>query len=300
MTGEHEINVAVAFRDKLIQEFGFTEGNISLTLESLKQTPHNKDLTDCLKVASKSGKGTPGRPDLIGDNIPHYSKLIFLVEVKPTKKGHQGPHHIQIPNIIERQKQYPKEIVAFAVDGVHWYMHACREKFSVIGLAVSGTKEEVENDSYSFSAFFQRQSKLDENGELKHYDSLPLTYNNPAQSPVNNLISLDEFLDAARYDPQFLANAKSTIEETKAALKPILDGRYVEDDKRALTLSSLLVALQDETCQATLLESEDQDTRIEAILEAYERQMTRNELLEEDAAAVEEAALTEPVVGEEE
>ena len=33
--------------------------------------------------------------------------------------------------------------------------------------------------------------------------SLPLTYNNPAQSPVNNLISLDEFLDAADYNPIF-------------------------------------------------------------------------------------------------
>jgi len=299
MAGEHEINVAVAFRDKLIQEFGFTEGNISLTLESLKQTPHNKDLTDCLKVASKSGKGTPGRPDLIGDNIPHHSKLIFLVEVKPTKKGHQGPHHIQIPNIIERQKQYPKEIVDFAVDGVHWYMHACREKFSIIGLAVSGTKEEVENDSYSFSAFFQRQSKPDENDELKHYDAVPLTYNNPAQSPVNNLISLAEFLDAAKYNPQYLVNAEKSIEDTREDLKSITD-RYKANLERALTFSSLLVALQDETCRTTLLEIEDKEARLTSILDAYERRMTLNGLPEEEAAAEEEAQIVGPGGGEEE
>ena len=68
----------------------------------------------------------------------------------------------------------------------------------------------------------------------------------------------------------------------------------------ALTLSSLLVALQDETCQATLSTSEDQDIRIGAILEAYERQMMGNESLEEDAAVVEEATVTEETGGEEE
>jgi len=295
----NEVNVAVAFRDKLIQKYGFTAGKITLTLEDVEKNDRNKDLLDCLKVASKSGKSKQGRPDLNGYNIPNNDRLIFLVEIKPTKKAHQGPHHLQIPNIVERQKTYPKDIVNFAVDGVHWYMHACREKFSVIGLAVSGTKEEVEDDSYSFSAFFQRRSEPDENGRLIHYDPVPLTYNNPAQSPVNMLIKLEEFLDAADYNPQFLANAKNNIEETKAALSQILDSRYVEDDKRALTLSSLLVALQDENCRDTLLGSEDHQIRIEAILAAYERQMTGNELLEEDAAVV-EATLTEETGGEEE
>jgi hypothetical protein len=275
-----EADTTYAFRSLLDSEFGFTGGEITLSQESIEGNITNQDLIDCLSTASKKGTGKSGRPDLLGYNIQNHSKLIFLIEVKPTKVKHQGPHQ-EITDIMERSEQHPKDIQDYAVDGIQWYMHHCRERFSVIGLAVSGTKEEIESRSFSISTYYQRQSKS-EVDELHHYDIVPLTYNNPSQSPITSLIQLQEYLDAEKYDPQFLVDAEKSIEDTKDELEPII-GHYAVNLERALTLSSLLVALGDETCQGEVGAGEHDD-RIELILDAYERQMTSNE--PEDAGVV--------------
>jgi len=268
-----ENDTTIAFVEKLKRDFGFDIDEIVVSTESVKKSKPNSDLTKCLATSSKNGKGkAPGRPDILVYDIPGKPRLIFLVEVKPTKSKHQGKNHVQFPNIIERQKHHPKDIKDCAVDGVMWYMHHCRESFSVIGLAVSGTDDEVRAGTASISIFFQRQSKM-EGGSLKHYDIVPMTYNNPAQSPINEVITLQEYKDAALYDPQYLVDATKGIDETKKKLKPITD-EYRPTDKRALTLSSLLVALQDEECRNYFLEeSGSKEERVQAIIDAYERQM---------------------------
>ena len=268
-----ENDTTIAFVEKLKGDFGFDIDGIVVSTESVKKNKPNSDLTECLAKSSKNGKGNAaGRPDILVYDLPDKPKLILLVEVKPTKNKHQGPNHVQIPNIKERQKQHPKDIKDCAVDGVMWYMYHCRERFSVIGLAVSGTDDEVRSDNYSISTFFQRQSKM-EGDSLKHYDIVPMTYNNPAQSPINEVISLQEYIDAAQYDPQYLVDATKGIDGTKKELKPITD-EYKPTDKRALTLSSLLVALQDEDCRNYFLEeSGSKEERVQAIIDAYEQQM---------------------------
>ena len=110
---------------------------------------------------------------------------------------------------------------------------------------------------------------------LKHYDIVPMTYNNPAQSPINEVITLQDYIDAAMYDPQYLVDATRDIDEIKEQLKPITS-LYQPTDKRALTLSSLLVALQDEDCQNYFLRpAGSREEHVEAIIEAYEREMAR-------------------------
>lgn len=270
-----ENDTTIAFVEKLKADFGFDIDEIVVATESVNESKPNSDLTKCLATSSKNGKGkAPGRPDILVYDIPGEPRLIFLVEVKPTKSRHQGPNHVRFPNIIERQKQHPKDIVDYAVDGVMWYMHHCRERFSIIGLAVSGTDDEVQSGSYSIATFFQRQSKM-EGDLLKHYDIVPMTYNNPAQSPINEVITLQDYIDAAMYDPQYLVDATRDIDEIKEQLKPITR-LYKPTDKRALTLSSLLVALQDEECQNYFLRpAGSKEEHVEAIIQAYEREMAR-------------------------
>ena len=274
-TDMSENNTTIAFVKRIERDFGFDIDGIVVSTESVKRSKPNSDLTKCLATSSKNGKGkAPGRPDILVYDIPGKPRLIFLVEVKPTKSKHQGPNHVQFPDIIERQKQHPKDIKDCAVDGVMWYMHHCRERFSVIGLAVSGTDEEVQSGTASISTFFQRQSKP-EGDSLNHYDIVPMTYNNPAQSPINEVITLQDYEDAAQYDPQWLVDATRDIDEIKEQLKPITS-LYQPTDKRALTLSSLLVALQDEVCRNYFLRPEgSMEEHVEVIIQAYEREMAR-------------------------
>ena len=270
-----ENDTTIAFVELLKSDFGFDNGEIVVSTESVKKSKPNSDLTKCLATSSKNGKGkAPGRPDILVYGIPGKPKLIFLVEVKPTKSKHLGGNHVRFPDIIERQKRHPKDIIDYAVDGVMWYMHHCRECFSIIGLAVSGTDDEVKSGEASIATFYQRQSKM-EGDSPNHYDIVPMTYNNPAQSPINEVISLQEYIDAAQYDPQWLVDATKDIDEIKEQLKPITS-LYKPTDKRALTLSSLLVALQDEECRNYFLEeSGSKEERVQAIIDAYEREMAR-------------------------
>ena len=270
-----ENDTTIAFVEKLKRDFGFDIDKIVVSTESVKRSKPNSDLTECLATSSKNGKGkAAGRPDILVYDIPGKQRLIFLVEVKPTKSKQQGLNHVRFPDIIERQKRHPKDIADYAVDGVMWYMHHCRESFSIIGLAVSGTDDEVRSGEASIATFYQRQSKM-EGDSLKHYDVVPMTYNNPAQSPINEVIGLQEYIDAAQYDPQWLVDATKDIDEIKEQLKPITS-LYKPTDKRALTLSSLLVALQDAGCRNYFLEeSGSKEERVQAIIDAYEREMAR-------------------------
>ena len=273
-TDMSENNTTIAFVEKLKRDFGFDIDGIVVSTESVKRSKPNSDLKKCLAKMSKGKGKAPGRPDILVYDIPGKPKLIFLVEVKPTKNKHQGPNHVRFPNIIERQKQHPKDIADYAVDGVMWYMHHCRESFSIIGLAVSGTEDEVRSGEASIATFYQRQSKP-EGDLLKHYDIVPMTYNNPAQSPINEVITLQDYEDAAQYDPQWLVDATRDIDEVKEQLKPITS-LYKPTDKRALTLSSLLVALQDEECKNYFLQpAGSREEHVEAIIQAYEREMAR-------------------------
>ena len=74
--------------NKLKNDLGFEEEKITLTTEFPDNIPENAELIECLKLASKNGKGkNRGRPDIIGAQISGHPKLVILVEVKPKNLG---------------------------------------------------------------------------------------------------------------------------------------------------------------------------------------------------------------------
>ena len=150
-------------------------------------------------------------------------------------------------------------------------MHHCREKFTVIGFAVSGTREEISTGDNLLSTFILRQSKVDEeDGTLQHFPVKPLSFNNAGESLVDKLLPFDQYLTLSEYDPQYAINSRANVAQTKKEVSSFTRA-YDSDIDRALTLSSL-VALKDETLQQEILNN-PVNFSYQNIEQAYDRIM---------------------------
>jgi len=153
MTQKNERNSENIVRD-IFRNKGYTEEN-GIKVEEQKTSL--KIINNLLKNASKSGKGGPGRPEFLAFKNKNNDMLV-IVECKADKSEHISSNFFDA-------KDY-KKIEKYGADGVIHYMSFLKDKYNVIGIAISG--EDKEDFKISTYKWHKSQTEFE---ELK-YDTI--------------------------------------------------------------------------------------------------------------------------------
>jgi len=232
-------------------------------LEGVIQDPIVEEI---LQGISKGRTGERGRIEYI-IRVAGYGQLVIVFEAKEFKSKHESPSK-GIADIDERPKQH---VVKYAVDGaLHYAKRIAAKGHTVIAIAVSGT----ERDRLRVSSFIHRQSA--------EY-AVPLTYPNQGQTPINEIVNLDTYIRASRYEPQVVIENQRTVVEVVERVAE-LAAPLGNGPSRALTISSIIAALSSgENAAVRILEATDFEAKRDVIID-----ILRDEYAEEaDNVAVE-------------
>ena len=217
----------------LLQKKGYI-GNEEIIVE-FKDATASEKVKKLLSNASKKGTKN-GIPDFILRSY-RYPDIIFLVECKPDTKFHES----------KSRDKYGD----YAVDGVLLYSSFVSKEFDVLSIALSGTE-----DNYEVSAFWQLKG-TDEIQEVKSDDLLP----------YENYLRLILESDAAfhRDYSQLLSYAK--------LLNAALHKKKIKESYRALLISGVLVALQNDAFRISYTTHKTSTALITALLGAISTQL---------------------------
>lgn len=179
-----------------------------------EQSSDNVKIDKLLKTASKKGSGK-GRPEFL-ITYKTNSDLLIVIECKSDVAKHESPNRDKFSD--------------FAVDGVLLYASYLSKDFDVLAIAVSGeTKQNMK-----ISHFLHLKN------EIKAID-----------------IFSDKFLDAENYLSEYLKcpekfrqDYNSLLEFTKK-LNDKLHVYKIPESQRALLISSVLIALEDDAFRAS-------------------------------------------------
>ncbi|WP_352339389.1 N-6 DNA methylase [Psychrobacter sp. 16-MNA-CIBAN-0192] len=191
----------------LIESKGYT--NNDEVIVEFRDKTKNKLLKKQLEHASKKGNKN-GIPDFIIRSQKH-ANLVFLIECKADPEFHES-----------RNGDMP---VNYAVDGVLWYSSFVSKEFDVIAIALSGN-----TDNYKISSYMQLRG-TDQYSEIK--SSELLTYENYVDVVLKSDISFNR-------DYETLLSYAKRLNSDLHKLK-------IKESKRALLISGVLIALQDES-----------------------------------------------------
>ncbi|ALX04137.1 restriction endonuclease [Aeromicrobium erythreum] len=154
--------------DAAMRALGYYDDEDAIVVE--KQQSVVKAIREALSKASKTGKGRAGYPEFIVTS-PDTPDIVVLVECKADTAKHESAN---------RDKP-----VDFAVDGVLHYARFLSPRYTVIAIAVSGTR------SSNLWSFF-----LMPKGETQ-----PKVLVAPSGAEVDSLIPMDDLIRAASFDP---------------------------------------------------------------------------------------------------
>lgn len=169
----------------------------------------NKLLNKQLSNASKKGD-KQGIPDFMIRSRKH-SNLVFLIECKSDLNFHES-----------KNRNMP---VTYAVDGVLWYSSFVSKEFDVISIALSGNI-----DDYKVSSYLQLRG-TDKCEEVKSQELL--TYENYVDLVVESDVAFNR-------DYETLLSYAKKLNSDLHKLK-------IKESKRALLISGILIALQNES-----------------------------------------------------
>lgn len=217
----------------LLQKKGYID-NEEIIVE-FKDATASEKVKKLLSNASKKGTKN-GIPDFILRSY-RYPDIIFLVECKPDTKFHESKNRDKYGD--------------YAVDGVLLYSSFVSKEFDVLSIALSGTE-----DNYEVSAFWQLKG-TDEIQEVKSDDLLP----------YENYLRLILESDAAfhRDYSQLLSYAK--------LLNAALHKKKIKESYRALLISGVLVALQNDAFRISYTTHKTSTALITALLGAISTQL---------------------------
>jgi type I restriction enzyme M protein len=217
----------------LLQEKGYLD-NEEIIVE-FKDATANEKVKKLLSNASK--KGTKhGIPDFILRSY-RYPDIIFLVECKPDTKFHES----------KTRDKYGD----YAVDGVLLYSSFVSKEFDVLSIALSGTE-----DNYQVSAFWQLKG-TDDIQEVKSDNLLPYK---------NYLRLILESEEAFHRDySKLLSYAK--------LLNADLHKKKIKESYRALLISGVLVALQNDAFRISYTSHKTSIALITALLSGISTQL---------------------------
>ena len=161
------------------------------------------------KVASKKGGGK-GFPEYI-ITFKNYPELIIIIECKSSVTKHESP---------DRDKY-----AEYAVDGILLYSSFLSKAYDVIAIAVSG----------------ETKSKLNVSHFLQLKGEKTIT---PIFS--DKLISVDSYIDGYSKSPEKFRQDYFKLLEFTKELNETLQHHKIEEDKRSLLISSILIALDNQ------------------------------------------------------
>lgn len=202
-----------------IDLFNFIKDDRKYTNSWTVRKTSNVYVQECLDIASKSGKGFRGEPDLI--YINENKKLLILIENKPTIKEH-----------VSKSEDNPK---GFAVDGIKHYLSYFTgtklkklkptvekyfESWSIVGLAFSGDIHDPYNHLISSFIISNEQIKNIETSEI-----------------------LDEEDYIAFFENIDIENISRNISKSSREINRLL--RTLDSQKRPILLSALMICLYD-------------------------------------------------------
>jgi len=170
-----------------------------------------------LRGASKTGGTGMGAPEFIVTSLK-VPDFVLLIECKADRNKHETPDH--------------SDPVGYAVDGVLVYAKAVSKEFHVIAVAVSGSKR----SSLKVSTFLHPKGAED-----------PQELSAPSGAALDRIVSLDNYIQAAEYDP---AVEKARVADLMAFSKSLHDfmrdyGKLTEAEK-PLLVSGTLLALRNQ------------------------------------------------------
>lgn len=179
-----------------------------------EQTSDSVKIDKLLKTASKKGSGK-GRPEFL-ITYNSNSDLLIVIECKADNRKHESPNRDKFSD--------------FAVDGVLLYASYLSKDFDVLGIAVSGETKQ--------------------NLKISHF--LHLKNEKKAITVFG-----DKLLDAGNYLSEYLKSPEKFRQDYNALLeftKKLNDKLHVykiPESQRALLISSVLIALEDDAFKAS-------------------------------------------------
>lgn len=158
------------------------------------------------KVASKKGGGK-GFPEYI-ITFKNYPELVIIIECKPNVNKHESPNR-------DKYSEY-------AVDGALLYSSFLSKAYDVIAIGVSG----------------ETKSKL----KVSHFLQLK---GEKTVTPIfgDKLLSIDSYIDGYSKSPEKFRQDYFKLLEFTQELNETLQHHKIEEDKRSLLISSILIAL---------------------------------------------------------
>lgn len=230
----------------LLNENGYLESE-DLIVE-FKDKTQNEKVKKLLSNASKKGNKN-GIPDFIIRSHKH-PDIIFLIECKSDIRFHESKNR-------DKYAQY-------AVDGVLLYSSFVSKEFDVLSIAISGTSSD-----YKVDAFWQ----------LKGTDNV-------------NHVEADKLLSYSNYlrlilesDEAFHRDYNALLTYAKI-LNADLHKKKIKESNRALLISGVLVALQNNVFRISYQENKTSKDLITALLNAISSELRSDELKNKNADTV--------------
>ncbi len=179
-----------------------------------EQASENPKIDKLLKNASKKGSGK-GRPEFLISSDNHADFLI-VIECKAEVSKHESPNRDKYAD--------------FAVDGALLYASYLSKDFDVLALAVSGENAQ--------------------NLKISHFLQLR---NERKASEVfgNQLLRIDDYLKGYLQSPQKFRQDYDTLLAFAKKLNEKLHIHKIREQDRALFLSAVLIALEDEAFRSS-------------------------------------------------
>ncbi len=241
--GEWEkIMVNESITDDIVRDH-FLKDELIKKVNLERQIPKNPRIKKLLQNSSKKGN-SHGRPDFI-ITFKEIPRLLIVIECKANIKKH----------ISKNEDKY----MDYAVDGVKLYSQYLSREFDVISIAVSG--ENVEE--LKVSSFLQLEDE--EIRDLK----------------IKKLFSLKDYIKKFKQDEE-----REKIEYEKLMKYSRTLNNYfreelkVSEKDRALLVSGILLALDDNGFRKAYPEQESSEFLAEFLLEAIEKRLKKEKIPE--------------------
>lgn len=194
-----------------LRRLGFYADEEAVVVE--KQQSNIQDIRTALSKASKTGKGGVGYPEFI-ITAPGTPDMVVLIECKADATKHES-----------KTRDRPAE---FAVDGVLHYAGFLSQNYTVISIAVSGTKK---SNRWSFF--------LTPKGEGV---DRPLIA--PQGAPVTTMIGMHDLIRAASFDPAVVKRReKDLIQFSQEMHEFMRDEAEMSEQEKPLAVAGTLIAL---------------------------------------------------------
>ncbi len=196
--------------------------------EDISDNPRIKKL---LKNASKSGDGS-GKPDFI-ISFKDHDDLIMVVECKEEISKHES----------ENQDKFKD----YAVDGVLLYQSYLSKEFDVISVAFSGNKKNLTRTSIFLNL------KKD---------------NNFTNFKFQKITKVTEMLNSYIYSEERKSREYRNILNFSGILNTFLHKNKIQEDKRSLLFSGVLIALYNRAFKSAYLKHKSPKNLINALISA--------------------------------